>query len=105
MWIFPCSSEDKKLKSALNPHAQEFQPSPKQSNPSPVSLKFFIIYLHNHPQRNAKRKFHDLCKINHRTADRCFPKVRVQIQLESTVFLFMLAVLENHEIFSSCLQC
>ena len=29
-----------------------------------------------------------------------FPKVRVQISLESTVFLLALAVLENHEIFS-----
>ena len=31
-----------------------------------------------------------------------FPKVRVQILRESTVFLLTLAMLENHEIFSSC---
>ena len=30
------------------------------------------------------------------------PEVRVQIPLESTVFLLTLAVLENHEIFSTC---
>ena len=30
-----------------------------------------------------------------------FRKVRVQITLESTVFVLTLAVLENHEIFSS----
>ena len=31
-----------------------------------------------------------------------FPMVRVQIPLDSTVYLFTLAVLKNHEIFSSC---
>ena len=33
-----------------------------------------------------------------------FPKVRVQIPLDSTVFLLTLAVLENHDIFSSCVS-
>ena len=33
-----------------------------------------------------------------------FPKVRVQILLGSTGFLLTLAVLENHEIFSSCVS-
>ena len=61
-------------------------------------LNSVSILFQNLPQRNMKRKFNDFLT----STENCWPlsvflKVRVQIPLQSTVFLLTLAVLENHE--------
>ena len=68
-----------------------------------LSLRSVSILFQNHPQRitSAEKLLTNLiAQLVERWTALCFQLVRVQIPLESTVFLLTLAVLENHEIFS-----